>query len=108
MCIKSPYSCKIVEVFPARRFVKCNENSINVDYIHTHSHSVDFQQTKYLPLPPSIRDDIYRKQSLNVPIETILDNLRENIGNLNTRDNEDIEFFQLINRKKHPTNEKTN
>ena len=92
-------SCKINTVCPARMYVTDYPHKVTVDYIQTHTHSVAFDQTKYLPMPKSIRNEISQKLSLGIPVNTILNDIRQNVGNLQSRENEEIKYYQFVNRK---------
>jgi len=72
---------------------------LEVKYIQTNNHSVNFVQTKYLPIPQSVREEIGKKLSLGIPVDTIWDDIRNDVGNLGSRQDDDINFFQLVNRK---------
>ena len=95
-------SCKIGGLCPSRFYVSVNEdNTVNVKYIETHSHSTSFDQTKFLHVPQHIRDEIAIKLSLKIPINHILDTIRSSFTSRNDRDaiSKKIAFYELIDRK---------
>ena len=74
--------------------------TVDVRYVKTHSHSLSFNQTKFLPLPQELREDITTMLSLNVPLNKILDTVRQSFGCRENRDNTtEMQHFHLIDRQ---------
>ena len=77
-----------------------SDGSVSVKYIKSHTHSTAFEESKYLPLPDSIKSEICTMLALKFPISTILDKIRENVGEHNTRDDlSKIKYYHLLDRK---------
>ena len=75
-------------------------NKVNIKCIKTHTHSLSFEQSKFLPIPTNIQTEIATMLSLGIPINTVLDNIRQSFVSRDTRNNTDkIKSFHLIDRK---------
>ncbi len=96
-------SCKIGSVCPARLYVKVlPDGQTNIKYIKSHSHELSFDQTKYLSLPEHIKEQILGQLSLNVPINSILDSVRNMYDDRDMQDNiseEDLRHWYVIDRR---------
>ena len=76
------------------------EGTIKAKYIKSHTHSTNFEESKYLPIPDHIKSEIKTMLSLNIPINTILDKIREKFNDRNNRDDlTDMRHYHLIGRK---------
>ena len=95
-------SCKIGGLCPARfYYLQKQNNSVHVRYIHNHAHSISFNQSKFVPIPHHVRDDIAIKLSLNIPINTILDTIQSSLNSREDRDSlaQRLHHYHLIDRK---------
>ena len=95
-------SCKINGLCPARFYVhELFDGKVTVRYIHNHAHSLAFNQSKFLPIPNDIRNDISVKLALGVPVTKVLDSIRSMFTSRNDRDTieERILPYHLIDRK---------
>ena len=83
---------------PARMDVKLHESdrTVSVTYIRAHNHPIGVEGTVHQPTPTSILNAIKIKLSLGVPVNSIYRELREGIGNRNSR-----ETSSVIISKKH-------
>lgn len=76
------------------------DGTVKVKFIKSHSHSLRFEQSKFIPIPESIKSEISTMLALKIPINNILDKIRENFC---VRDNRDdmtnIRHYHLIDRK---------
>lgn len=63
-----------------------SDGSVQVKYIKSHTHSLSFEESKFLPLLDYVKSEICTMLALKIPINTILDRIRENVGERNERD----------------------
>ncbi|XP_062571709.1 uncharacterized protein LOC134233700 [Saccostrea cucullata] len=62
-------SCKIQKLCPSRMSVKIkSDGSVSVKYIKSHTHSIAFEESKFLPLPDSIKSEILTMLALKIPM----------------------------------------
>ena len=75
---------------PARMFVCKNKftNEVSVHYISSHSHTVSLENTKFHPMPVSMKNEVKAKLSLGVPIADIYKDLRSNLASRDNRNTE--------------------
>lgn len=69
-------SRKIDNVCISRMYVHhhADDNQVTVKYLSSHTnHDLSLEQTKYLALPQSVKNDITCKLAMGIPIERILD-----------------------------------
>ena len=94
-------SCKLDGLCLSRFSVLVTrEGTIKAKYIKSHTHSTNFEESKYLPIPDHIKSEIKTMLSLNIPINTILDKIREKFNDRNNRDDlTDMRHYHLIGRK---------
>ena len=73
---------------PARMKVKLHENdsAVSVTYIRAHNHPIGIGNTAQQPTSTSVLNSIKTKLSLGVPVNNIYRELREGIGNRNSRE----------------------
>ena len=73
---------------PARMNVKLHESdsTVSVTYIRAHNHAIGVENTVRQPVPTSVLNSIKTKLSLSVPVNNIYRELREGIGNRNSRE----------------------
>ena len=77
-----------------------SDGSVSVEYIKSHTHSTAFEESKFLPLPDSIKSKICTMLALKFPISTIQDNIRENVGVRNKRDDlSKMKYYHLLDHK---------
>ena len=75
-------TCKINNLCPSRMSVREKVNgTVSVRYVKSHTHSVEVEESKYMPIPENIRSDISSMLAMRVPINHILDKVRENFAN---------------------------
>ena len=74
-------------------------NTLSVQYTQTHFHSTGIEQNQFHQIKESDKLEIASKLSMGVPVLGILNNLREDIGNLDERDNSQFKSKHLINSK---------
>lgn len=88
-------------ICPARFSVREKEDGkICVKYIKSHTHSLSFENSKFLPIPEGIKTEILGMLSLKIPISNIIDKIRERFSDRDHRDNlEDIKYYNLIDRR---------
>ena len=92
-------SCKLNRPCPSRLYVKEHKDKhVTVEYIQTHSHSLDFDQSKYLRLPKSKVESIKEKFALGIPTSVVIEDLTKNIGNLDDRNLENLKYYQLASK----------
>ena len=67
-----------------------SDRSVRVKYVTSHTnHDLSLEQSKFLPLPKDMKDDIAIKLNMGIPIERILDGkYYEGRGRRGTRDRE--------------------
>ena len=72
-----------------------------VKFISSHTHSLELSEAKYMRLHHHIASEIETKLSLDVPINHILDSIRNNICNKNDRNQtlSSAKYFHFIDRK---------
>ncbi|XP_062604065.1 uncharacterized protein LOC134265856, partial [Saccostrea cucullata] len=94
--------CQINNLCPARMSVcEMKDGKVMVKYVKSHTHSLSFEQTKYLPIPDSLKSEILNMLSLKIPINCIIDKVREHFSGRGNRDNlDDLKYYHLIDRKK--------
>ncbi|XP_061184345.1 uncharacterized protein LOC133192343 [Saccostrea echinata] len=94
-------SCKIEGLCLSRMSVSVGiDGTVKVKYIKSHSHSLDFGQSKFLPIPENIKSEISTMLALKIPISNILDKIRENFCDRDNReDMKGIKHYHLIDRK---------
>lgn len=94
-------SCQLNSICPARFSVREKEDGkICVKYIKSHTHSLSFENSKFLPIPEGIKTEILGMLSLKIPINNIIDKIRERFSDRDHRDNlEDIKYYNLIDRR---------
>ena len=96
-------SCKLDRLCPARFYVTYykNEDRVSVCYIHDHTHSTSFNQSKFVPIPQHIRDEIAIKLAVKIPINNILDTIRQSFNDRDSRDTilQRIRHYHFIDRK---------
>lgn len=94
-------SCKLDGVCLSRFSVLITrEGTVKVKYIKSHTHSTSFEESKYLPIPDHIKSEITTMLALKIPINTILDKVREKFSDRNNRDDlTDMKHYHLIDRK---------
>ena len=93
--------CQINGLCPARMSV-CErpDGKVQVRYIKSHSHSLSLEQSKYLPIPDSLRSEILNMLSLKIPVTSIIDKIRGHFSDRDNRDNlDDFKYYHLIDRK---------
>jgi hypothetical protein len=80
-------SRKINAVCISRMYVTCQSSgAVGVKYISSHTnHDLSLAQVKFLPLPKDTKDSIAIKLSLGIPIDRIMDDIREDLGKRHTR-----------------------
>lgn len=62
---------------------------------------MSFEQSKYLPIPDSLKSEITSMLALKIPINNIIDKVREHFSDREGRDNlDDLKYYHLIDRKK--------
>ncbi|XP_057306747.1 uncharacterized protein LOC130644962 [Hydractinia symbiolongicarpus] len=61
---------------------------IRVEYITSHSHAVNLENTVFQPIPSTIRREIKAKLSIGIPVNEVYKELRDGMGNRNTREND--------------------
>ncbi|XP_057312270.1 uncharacterized protein LOC130653772 [Hydractinia symbiolongicarpus] len=75
---------------PAR--LTCHMDKVNkeirVEYITSHSHAVNLENTVFQPIPSTIRQEINAKLSIGIPVNEVYKDLRDGMGNRNTREND--------------------
>ena len=73
---------------PLRMNVKLHESdrTVSVTYIRAHNHPIGAENTVHHPTPASILNLIKTKLCLGVPVSNIYRDLREGIGNGNSRE----------------------
>ncbi|XP_061184435.1 uncharacterized protein LOC133192444 [Saccostrea echinata] len=94
--------CQINSLCPARMSVsEMGDGKVMVKYVKSHTHSLSFEQTKYLPIPDSLKSEILNMLALKIPINCIRDKVREHFSDRGNRDNlEELKYYHLIDRKK--------
>ena len=93
--------CQSNGLCPARMSV-CErpDGKAQVIYIKSHTHSLSFEQSKYLPIPDSLKSEILNMLSLKIPVTSIMDKIR---GHFSDRDNlDDLKYYHPIDRKTRP------
>ena len=90
--------CQSNSLCPARMSVcETPDGKVQVIYIKSHTHSLSFEQSKYLPIPDSLKSEILNMLSLKIPVTSITDKIR---GHFSDRDNlDDLKYYHLIDRK---------
>ena len=74
-------------------------NGVCVEYISAHSHPVSLANTVYQPIPSTIRQEIKAKLSIGVPVNEVYEELREGMGNRESRaENLSITRAHLISK----------
>ena len=74
-------------------------NAVRVEYISAHSHPVNLANTAYQPIPSTTRQEIKEKLSVGVPVNEVYKDLREGIGNRESRvENLSITKAHLISK----------
>ena len=93
--------CQTGKLCPARMFVtELNNGTVTVKFVKSHTHSVGLQESKFMPVPDKVKDNIINLLSMKVPINNILDNIREQFSDRNSRDNMiNIKHYNLIGKK---------
>ena len=93
--------CQINGLCPARMSVCERPNGkVQVRYIKSHSHSLSFEQSKYLSIPDSLKSEILNMLSLKIPVTSIIDKIRGHFSDRDYRDNlDDLKYYHLIDRK---------
>ena len=93
--------CQTNSLCPAR-FSVCEhpDGKVSVKYVKSHTHSLSFEQSKYLPIPDSLKSEIVNMLALKIPINCIIDKVREHFSDRENRDNlDDLKYYHLIDRK---------
>ena len=72
---------------PSRMTCHINKatNAVRVEYISTHSHLVNLANTEYHPIPSTTWQEIKAKLSTGVPVNEVYKELREGMGNKESR-----------------------
>ena len=74
-------------------------NAVCVEYISAHSHSVNIANTVYQPIPSKTRQEIKAKFSIKIPVNEVYKELREGMGNRESRaENLSITRAHLISK----------
>ena len=82
-------------------------NKVNIKYIKTHTHSLSFEQSKFLPIPTNSQTEIATMLSLGIPINTVLDNIKQSFVSRDTRNNTaKLNHFTLLIEKLSTTSNK--
>ncbi|XP_062599776.1 uncharacterized protein LOC134261354 isoform X2 [Saccostrea cucullata] len=94
-------SCKLDGLCLSRFSVLvAKDGTVKAKYIQSHTHSTNFEESKYLPIPDHIKSEIKTMLALKIPINTILDKVREKFSDRNNRDDlTDLKHYHLIDRK---------
>lgn len=93
-------SIKTGKFCPARITVTENieTGNIIVHYNRTHIHPISIENTKFQPMPKTLRDDVKAKISLGVPVEDIYKDIRNDLGSRNERGKGTITKAHLIQK----------
>ena len=86
---------------PSRIICHLNKvtNKVRVEYISAHSHPVNLANTVFQPIPTSTRQEIKAKLSIGIPVNEVYKDLREGMGNRESRlSNECITRAHLISK----------
>ena len=70
---------------PARILVKRENGIINVTYIASHSHTLEFSNTRHQPLPSKTMQAIKQQLVMGVPPREVQTKLRQGISSCKTR-----------------------
>ncbi|XP_057301394.1 uncharacterized protein LOC130635887 [Hydractinia symbiolongicarpus] len=85
-----PGQIKTGRFCPAR--LTCHMDKVNkeirVEYITSHSHAVNLENTVFQPIPSTIRQEIKAKLSIGIPVNEVYKDLLDGMGNRNTREND--------------------
>ena len=74
-------------------------NEVQVEYISSHSHPVSLANTVFQPIPPTTKQEIKAKLSIGVPVNEVFKDLRDDMGNRESRDsNETVTRAHLISK----------
>lgn len=94
-------SCKLDGLCLSRFSVLVQEDGkIKAKYIQSHSHSTTFEDSKFLPIPDHLKSEIKTMLALKIPMNTILDKVRDKFSDRNNRDDlSDLKHYHLIDRK---------
>ena len=69
-----------------------SDSTVSVTYIRVHNHPIGIENTDHQPTPTSVLNSIKTKLSLGVSVNNIYRELREGIGNRNSRETS-LEFI---------------
>ncbi|XP_048735607.2 uncharacterized protein LOC125651055 [Ostrea edulis] len=98
---KKKGSCKLDGLCLSRFSVLVEKDgTVKAKYIQSHTHSTTFEDSKFLPIPDHLKSDIKTMLALKIPINTILDKVRDKFSDRNNRDDlTDLKHYHLIDRK---------